>query len=137
VFEKFAVRMGITEAIGLTTEFLNKIAIDAEKVGTNFSDYFGFRLESKSKLEREFLTLDGEIIYRVGQGLIQLEIRPVQNAQTRIYDTLDFKITFLTSQKCSVAKGLTALKTVFIEGHKHIEDAFVTLLSDKYWQTIR
>lgn len=137
VFKKFAARMGVSEVIGLSAEFLNKISIDAGRVGTNFSDYFAINLVTKSQLSREFLTLDGAIIYRMGQDLLQLDIRPVQNLQTRLYDTLDFKITFLTNRKCSIANGLTPLKDLFMEGHKHVDDAFKTSLSEKYWQTIQ
>ena len=66
-----------------------------------------------------------------------MDIRPVQNTETRIYDSLDFKITFLSNQKSVVDNELANIKRVFVEGHKHIEDIFRSSLTEKYWETIK
>lgn len=137
VFKKFVDRMGVRELVGITIEFLNKISIDAAKVGTNFGDYFTLGLTSNAKLPKEFLTLDGAAIFRIGEGLLQVDIRPVQNPQTRLYDTFDFKITFLSNKQCPVDEQLVGINTIFVEGHKHIEDVFRTSLTDKCWQIIK
>lgn len=137
VFKKFVDRMGVREVVGITIEFLNKISIDAVNVGTNFGDYFTLGLISNAKLSKEFLTLDGAAIFRVGESLLQIDIRPVQNPQTRLYDTLDFKITFLSNKQWTVDEQLAGINTIFVEGHKHIEDVFRTSLTEKYLQIIK
>lgn len=137
VFGKFANRMGVSEVAGLTTEFLNKIAIDANGIGANFSDYFTLGLTSKGQLQREFLTLDGAILFRSGQDLLQVDIRPVQNAETHLYDTFQFKLTFLSYKKCVVQGELKEIRAIFSEAHRHIEDIFRGSLTEKYWATIQ
>ena len=127
----------MSEATGITTEFLNQISINADDVGTNFNDYFTLELTSKAQLGKEFLTFDGAIIFRVSQGLLQVNIRPLQNTETRLFDKFEFKIAFLSYNKYLVSNELKEIKTIFLEGHQHIEDVFRASLTDKYWATIK
>ncbi|SRR5258706_2752407 len=134
-FLKFSRLFSLSEAIGMNIEFRNTIRQDA-KIGTNFSDYFTLETKSNTQISRSLIAVDGSVVYSVADGFLELNIRPIQNQQTNLYDSNQFNIIFVRNTKFPLEGELTSLEKNFREAHRHIEDVFKGCLTEKYWKTI-
>lgn len=137
-FLKFIQCFSIEKLNSLRLTYDNNIKVDVTKITENFSDYFAFHLGFKGKQPRKFLTVDGAFVFSLDNGAAALlEIHPRQNKATLVYDTVNLKIEFLTSQPVLVQQNLEEIEKQFRLGHSHIEDLFFSSLTEKYLQEIK
>ncbi len=137
-FSKFVKNFSITEILSIELIYQNILKIDDAKIGSDFSDYFSLEINFKDKPKRKLVTYNGGFIFSTDGGTVQIEIKPLQNQETKIWDKLTFNINFMSlKQQLSIRENLIELKALFDKAHSDIEDVFTTSLTKKYFDSLK
>jgi uncharacterized protein (TIGR04255 family) len=136
VFFSFVKLFDIQDVTALKLSYDNLIMIDNNLVGGEFTDYFSLAAAFRNKEEKKFVTVDGSFLFAVKDGLVQIEVKPKQNPQTNIWDTFNFKVDCQINKKLSMEKP-DDLNKAFNSAHQHIEDMFISSLTEKYLASIK
>ncbi len=137
VFSKFLDFYQIKEVTSFGLNYQNILLANEKAVGEDFRDYFSFKINFKNKSQRSLLTCDGAFIYSTQEGNLKIDIRPRMNQQTKLWDALFFTIELLNEKQIPVDASLGSIKSMFDKAHAHVEDAFLSSLTDKYLKTIQ
>ena len=136
VFQKFVIMYSIKTVNALNLSYQNILILDEKLVGKEFTDYFAFAVNFKDHPARTLVACDGVFVYNTTLGRMKLDVRPQQNTQSQKLESLNFTIDFFTNTPILIDEKLSEVKKVFNAAHTHIEDAFKSSLTEKYFQTL-
>ncbi len=110
--------------------------IKAEKqIGYSFGDYFDVQFSFPGKVEKKFLTIEGDFYFSVQDGYCRLNFKPIAPPERNILEP-DFNY-ILEYRYQMEGKSIETLENNLETMHGSIEDIFFSSLSQKYYDSVK